>query len=61
MAAKTEGAPLSLRPMSLRPGGGTSKNPFERFAKGAGYAVKTKVSLLKRSKLLQPLAIARCP
>ena len=36
MAAKTESAPVSLRPMSLRPGGGSSRNPFERFAKGAG-------------------------
>ena len=36
MALKADGAPLSLRPMSLRPGGGNSKNPFERFAKGAG-------------------------
>jgi len=44
MATKTD-APVSLRPMSLRPGGGSSKNPFERFAKGAGaFAVKAQVS-----------------
>jgi hypothetical protein len=34
---------VSLRPMSLRPGGGI-KNPFERFGKGAGYAVKQKAA-----------------
>lgn len=36
MALKGDGASLMLRPMNLRPGGGTAKNPFERFAKGAG-------------------------
>ena len=48
MAAKTGNAPVSLRPMSLRPGGG-SKNPFERFAKGAGaFTEKAKVLLCLR-------------
>ena len=31
---------ISLRPLSLRPGGG---NPFAGFANGAGLGLKTKV------------------
>ena len=36
--------------MSLRPGGGSSRNPFERFAKGAGaFTEKAQVELLEIS------------
>ncbi len=36
---------VSLRPLSLRPGG-KSANPFAGFGKGAGFAVKKQVELL---------------
>ena len=37
---------VSLRPLSLRPGGkGKSANPFAGFGKGAGFAVKKQVKL----------------
>lgn len=36
------GDTISLRPLSLRPGGGT--NPFAGFAKGAGVGLKLNVS-----------------
>lgn len=35
---------VSLRPMSLRPGGGgAGANPFAQFGKGAGLGLKAKV------------------
>ena len=34
---------ISLRPLSLRPGAGSSANPFAGFAKGAGVGLKIKV------------------
>lgn len=36
---------VSLRPLSLRPGGGGSKNPFAGFGKGAGASLAKKVAL----------------
>ena len=41
---------VSLRPLSLRPGG-KSANPFAGFGKGAGFAVKKQVRT----------ACTRCP
>jgi hypothetical protein len=39
--AALEADTISLRPLSLRPGGGA--NPFAGFAKGAGVGLKNKV------------------
>lgn len=33
---------ISLRPLSLRPGG-VGNNPFANLAKGAGFALRNKV------------------
>lgn len=41
--ASAGGDTISLRPMSLRPGG--AKNPFAGFAKGAGVGLKLNVSM----------------
>ena len=34
---------ISLRPLSLRPGGVNGSNPFAGFSKGAGVGLKNKV------------------
>jgi hypothetical protein len=36
-------AEVSLRPMSLRPGGGVGTNPFAKFGKGAAPTKAAKV------------------
>lgn len=39
---------LSLRPLTLRPGGaGPGKNPFASFGRGAGASLAKKVSKLR--------------
>jgi hypothetical protein len=40
--------PLSLRPLSLRPGaaGGAAANPFANLGKGAGFALKSRAATL---------------
>ena len=41
---------LSLRPLTLRPGGaGPGKNPFASFGRGAGASLAKKVSKLHAS------------
>ena len=37
-------ADVSLRPLSLRPGGAAGANPFASFGKGAGLGLKNRVS-----------------
>ena len=48
---------LSLRPLTLRPGGaGPGKNPFASFGRGAGASLAKKVSKLHDSdEALHPL------
>ena len=42
---------ISLRPLSLRPGGGV--NPFAGFALGAGLGLKNKVSRTSISSIMR--------
>lgn len=52
---------ISLRPLSLRPGG-KSANPFAGFGKGAGFAVKKQVRIVSTESW--PLVFAEmqyCP
>jgi hypothetical protein len=59
---------ISLRPLSLRPGG-AAKNPFAGFAQGAGVGLKNRVSslspaarppMLEQAPMVLVMVVAAC-